>query len=121
MTIEVSCENPSGDGESSISVLELNIDPVYKKAVIQSDMDEMHRARGHIPFDPNCAICQRTKGVSQHRRKQDGTNIVELAADFFHLKTFKFLIICERFSGHGGVLFTWVLTLTMFELLFKDG
>ena len=34
-TIEVSCENPSGAGESSISVLELNINPVYKKAVIQ--------------------------------------------------------------------------------------
>ena len=67
-------------------------------------MDEMHRARGHIPFDPNCAICQRTKGVSQHRRKQDRTNIVELAADFFHLKTFKFLIICERFSGFVGVV-----------------
>ena len=62
-TIEVSCENPSGAGESSISVLEWNINPVYKKAVVQSDMDEMHRARGHIPFDPNCAICQRTKGV----------------------------------------------------------
>ena len=82
----------------------MNINPVYKKAVVQSDMDEMHRARGHIPFDPNCAICQRTKGVSQHRRKQDGTNIVELAADFFHLKTFKFLIICERFSGMVGVV-----------------
>ena len=44
------------------------------------------------------------KGFSQHRRKQDGTNIVELAADFFHLKTFKFLIICERFSGMVGVV-----------------
>ena len=103
-TIEVSCENPPRTGESSISVIELNVDPVFKKVVIQNEMDEMHRARGHIPFDPNCAICQRTKGVSQHRRKQDGTNIVELAADFFFWKTFKFLIICERFSGMIGVV-----------------
>ena len=103
-TIEVWCENPPRTGESSISVIELNVDPVFKKVVIQNEMDEMHRARGHIPFDPNCAICQRTKGVSQHRRKQDGANIVELAADFFFWKTFKFLIICERFSGMIGVV-----------------
>ena len=101
-TIEVSCENPSGAGESSISVLELNINPVYKKAVIQSDMDEMHRARGHIPFDPNCAICQRTKGVSQHRRKQDGTNIVELAADFFPFESVQIFDHLRTIFWHGG-------------------
>ena len=57
----MSCENPPRTGESSISVIELNVDPVFKKVVIQNEMDEMHRARGHIPFDPNCAICQRNK------------------------------------------------------------
>ena len=44
----MSCENPPSTGESSISVIELNVGPVFKKVVIQNEMDEMHRARGHI-------------------------------------------------------------------------
>ena len=37
------------------------LEPVYKGVVVQKEMDELHRARGHVPYDPNCAICQRTK------------------------------------------------------------
>ena len=85
--------NPLGD---------FGVRPIYKRVVVQYEVDEMHRARGHIPFDPNCPVCQKTKGVSQHRRKVDGTNVVEISADFFFIKDVKFLVICERFSGMVG-------------------
>ena len=78
------------------------LEPVYKGVVVQKEMDELHRARGHVPYDPNCAICQRTKSVSQHRRKQNSNNVIELSADFFHYKSHKYLVICERFSGMVG-------------------
>ena len=60
------------------------------------------RPRSHIPYDPNCAICQRTKSVSQHRRKQNSNNVIELSADFFFHRSHKYLVICERFSGMVG-------------------
>ena len=78
------------------------LEPVYKGVVVQKEMDELHRVRGHVPYDPNCAICQRTKSVSQHRRKQNSNNVIELSADFFHYKSHKYLLICERFSGMVG-------------------
>ena len=78
------------------------LEPVYKGVVVQKEMDELHRARGRVPYDPNCAICQRTKSVSQHRRKQNSNNVIELSADFFHYKSLKYLVICERFSGMVG-------------------
>ena len=86
----------AGDGN-------LGISPVYRGVVRQTETDEMHRARGHVPFDPNCAVCQQTRSVTQHRRKRDdGASIIEMSADFFFLKEHKFLVICERFSGMVG-------------------
>ena len=72
----------------------------------ETEVDEMHRARGHIPYDPHCAICQRTRGVSQHRRKREGGgSIIELSADYFFLRGSKFLLICEQFSRMIGCVY----------------
>ena len=44
---------------------------------------EVHRMRGHIPFMSGCPHCQKTRGVTQHRRGKDaGNRPVELQADF---------------------------------------
>ena len=60
------------------------INQLYRGVVIQKEIDEMHRARGHVPFDPNCEICQKTRSVSQHRRKNDdGGTVIQLSYDFF--------------------------------------
>ena len=48
--LKLLCEDPPRIGESSISVIHLNVDPVFKKVVIQNEMDEIPRARGHLPF-----------------------------------------------------------------------
>ena len=82
--------------------------PVQRSVWKQTDADEMHRARGHTPFDPHCIICQRTKSVSQHRRKKpdgSGDSIIEISADFFFWKGLKFLLICEQFSRMIGCVY----------------
>ncbi|CAE7652643.1 unnamed protein product, partial [Symbiodinium microadriaticum] len=44
---------------------------------------EVHRMRGPIPFMSGCPHCQKTRGVTQHRRGKDlGNRPVELQADF---------------------------------------
>jgi len=32
---------------------ECDYNQLYRGVVIQKEIDEMHRARGHVPFDPN--------------------------------------------------------------------
>ena len=83
---------------------EQSIAPLQRGVVRQNEGDEMHRARGHVPFDPQCGVCQRTRGVTQHRRKResDGGSIIEIAADFFHWKGHRFLLICEQYSKMIG-------------------
>eukprot|EP00438_Fugacium_kawagutii_P019341 Skav212746 [mRNA] locus=scaffold5372:4654:8797:- [translate_table: standard] len=46
------------------------MEPVHGIAPLYRENDEMRRARGHTPYDPNnCEIYQKTKGVSQRRRQ----------------------------------------------------
>ena len=69
--------------------------------------DELHRARGHQPFDPNCKICVGAKTVGQHRRKRTDAvhgSVIELHADFFFLEGKKFLIVAELSSHMIGAL-----------------
>ena len=46
---------------------------------------EVHRAKGHVPFHPDCEHCIKAKGVHQHRRKTDKGLPTEVAADFMFL------------------------------------
>ena len=103
-----STKGESWDPEKPIMSLENGnvLNPLYRGVVVQQEIDEMHRARGHVPFDPNCEVCQKTRSVSQHRRKNDdGGSVIQLSADFFNLRDHKFLIIVERFSGMIGVVY----------------
>ena len=57
----ISCKGVSG--VSPISGGELNV------VLYGTHPDELHRARGHMPYDPNCKHCVAAKSVGQHRRK----------------------------------------------------
>ena len=46
---------------------------------------EVHRAKGHVPFHPDCEHCIKAKGVHHHRRKTDKGLATEVAADFMFL------------------------------------
>ena len=58
--------------------------------VVRSRNEEMevHRARGHVPFDPNCKHCLKAKSTHQHRKRTEGLLSSEITADFcfFNLK-----------------------------------
>ena len=91
----------------------------HVQAVKRGNRDELeiHRAKGHMPFHPDCA-----KGVHQHRRKTDkglNTEVTEVAADFMFLScvgekisveeresqnSFKVLVVHESFSSIVGAI-----------------
>ena len=59
----------------------------HVSAVKRGNRDELevHRAKGHVPFHPDCEHCIKAKGVHQHRRKTDKGLATEVAADFMFL------------------------------------
>ena len=69
------------DQEGSSSPMEVG--NVSAMTVKMKEELEVHRMRGHIPFMSGCPHCQKTRGVTQHRRGKDvGNRPVELQADF---------------------------------------
>ena len=69
--------------------------------------DELHRAGGHMPYDPNCKHCVAAKSVGQHRRKNkdsEGGVVVELHSDFFFIGKEKFLVVADLSSHMFGAL-----------------
>ena len=70
------------------------------------EVDEMHRARGHQPYDPRCKVCVASRSVAQHRRKKqdDSGSVIELHSDFFFIEGFKFLIVAELSSHMIGCM-----------------
>ncbi|CAE7318825.1 unnamed protein product [Symbiodinium sp. CCMP2592] len=72
------------DQEDSSSPMEVG--NVSAMTVKMKEELEVHRMRGHIPFMPGCPHCQKTRGVTQHRRGKDvGNRPVELQADFCYI------------------------------------
>ena len=69
------------DEEGSSSPMEVG--KVSAMTVKMKEELEVHRMRGPIPFMSGCPHCQKTRGVTQHRRGKDlGNRPVELQADF---------------------------------------
>ena len=69
--------------------------------------DELHRARGHMPYDPSCKYCVAAKSVGQQRRKNqdsEGGIIMELHSDFFFIGKEKFLVVADLSSHMFGAL-----------------
>ena len=95
----VSCKGVSG--VSQLSSGELNV----VRYGLQPD--ELHRARGHMPYDPSCKHCVAAKSVGQHRRKNqdsEGGIIMELHSDFFFIGKEKFLVVADLSSHMFGAL-----------------
>ncbi|CAE7278428.1 unnamed protein product [Symbiodinium sp. CCMP2592] len=83
---------------------------------------EIHRAKGHMPFHPDCEHCLKSRGVTQHRRKSERGVETEIVADFMFLdssgetisvaerqtsSSFKVLVLREAFSSSiGAVMIT---------------
>ena len=72
---------------------------------------ELHRRRGHIPYDRRCPHCQISKGVSQHRRRSANGREHEIQADFMFVpdaegRQLKFLVLREMISGAINVILT---------------
>ena len=83
---------------------------------------EVHRAKGHMPFHPDCEHCLKSRGVTQHRRKSERGVETEIVADFMFLdssgetisvaerqtsSSFKVLVLREAFSSSiGAVMIT---------------
>ena len=59
----------------------------HVNAMKRGNRDELEvlRAKGHVPFHPDCEHCIKAKGVHQHRRKTDKGLATEVAADFMFL------------------------------------
>ena len=95
----ISCKGVSG--VSPISSGELN---VVRYGI---HPDELHRARGHMPYDPNCKHCVAAKSVGQHRRKaqdSEGGIIVDVHSDFFFIGKEKFLVVADLGSHMFGAI-----------------
>ena len=95
----ISCKEVSG--VSQVSSGELNV----VRYGLQPH--ELHRARGHMPYDPSCKHCVAAKSVGQHRRKNqdsEGGIIMELHSDFFFIGKEKFLVVADLSSHMFGGL-----------------
>ena len=46
---------------------------------------EMHRMRGHFPYDPTCIQCQQSRGVRRHPRQRHKPLEPRVFADFFDI------------------------------------
>ena len=80
---------------------------------------EAHRAKGHVPFHPDCEHCLKSRGVTQHRRKAERGLETEIVADFMFLDassemisvaeqqtgtSIKVLVLREAFSSSIGAV-----------------
>ena len=61
-----------------------------------------HRQNGHSTYHPSCEACRVSKSVYHHRRKTQGKEGVELAADFGVINNIKILCLTEASSGSVG-------------------
>ena len=85
------------------------------------NVDELHihRAKGHMPFHPECEHCLKSKGVFQHRKRTEKGLQSEIVADFMYLSgvgetiaveeqpsaaSVKVLVLRESFSGSIGAV-----------------
>ena len=66
---------------------------------------ELHRRRGHFPFDARCEECRLSKGVTQHRRLVVSKNEPVIQADIFYVDRHHFIVLAEAVSGLIGVSF----------------
>ena len=61
---------------------------------------EAHRAKGHVPFHPDCEHCLKSRGVTQHRRKSERGLETEIVADFMFLDSSSEMIsVAEQQTG----------------------
>ena len=64
---------------------------------------ELHRRRGHFPFDVRCEECRLSKGVTQHRRVVTKKNEPVIQADIFYVDQHRYIVLAEAVSGLVGV------------------
>ena len=64
---------------------------------------ELHRRRGHFPFDVRCEECRLSKGVTQHRRVVEKKNEPVIQADIFYVDQHRYIVLAEAVSGLVGV------------------
>ena len=93
----------------------------YVAAVPQRTKEdlEVHRARGHVPYHPDCEHCVKSRGVTQHRRRSEKGLETEVVADFMFLDavgesigvverqtggSIKVLVLREAFSSCIGAV-----------------
>ena len=61
---------------------------------------EVHRARGHVPYHPDCEHCVKSRGVTQHRRRSERGLETEVVADFMFLDAVgESISVVERQTG----------------------
>ena len=59
-----------------------SLNPFFR--VAESDL-ERHRLQGHIPYDPRCTICARSKSTFHCRRRRENSLETRVQADFAFL------------------------------------
>ena len=90
------------------------------QAIRRGEQDEMevHRLKGHVPFHPNCVHCAKSKGVSHHRKRNNGVLSSEISADFMYFNltgesisegernqdSVRVLVLKESFSSSIGAI-----------------
>ncbi|CAE7835037.1 unnamed protein product [Symbiodinium sp. CCMP2592] len=111
---------PSGDSVDPAPISSIGHVAVVSQKT-KEDL-EIHRAKGHMPFHPDCEHCLKSRGVTQHRRKSERGVETEIVADFMFLdssgemisvaerqtsSSFKVLVLREAFSSSiGAVMIT---------------
>ena len=73
----------SSDG-SVLAAIETNGHVAAVSQRTKEDL-EVHRARGHVPYHPDCEHCVKSRGVTQHRRRSERGLETEVVADFMFL------------------------------------
>ena len=66
---------------------------------------ELHRRRGHTPYDSRCHECRMSKSVHQHRRVVGYKTEPIVMADFFYINDMQFVLLTEQLTGMLGVSF----------------
>ena len=91
---------PADSSEGSVlAAVEAN---GHVAAVSQRTKDdlEVHRARGHVPYHPDCEHCVKSRGVTQHRRRSEKGLETEVVADFMFLDAVgESISVVERQTG----------------------
>ena len=88
----------SSDG-SMLAAVEANGHVAAVSQRTKEDL-EVHRARGHVPYHPDCEHCVKSRGVTQHRRRSEKGLETEVVADFMFLDAVgESISVVERQTG----------------------